>query len=105
MNESGGRFSSHSQWARIHEPPIFGRSFQRLYGRRSTSDDRPHVIEISGTNETLLLDGPILICLLATKLLGTSNLAPLMAIIAMRKERPNAQCECGGTEEPAEQVS
>src|SRR6266550_3688143 len=37
--------------------------------------------------------------------LGSSNLAPFMAIIAMRKEQPNAQCECGGTEEPAEQVS
>src|SRR5216684_6830021 len=37
-------------------------------------------------------------------ILGSSNLAPFMAIIAMRKERPNAQCECGGTEEPAEQI-
>jgi len=27
-----------------------------------------------------------------------------MAIIAMRKELPNAQCECGGTEEPAEEA-
>src|ERR1700730_12307886 len=36
--------------------------------------------------------------------IGSSNLAPFMAIIAMRKERANAQCECGGTEEPAEQV-
>src|SRR6266481_212273 len=34
----------------------------------------------------------------------SSNLAPFMAIIAMRKEQSNAQRECGGTKEPAEQV-
>ena len=60
MNESGGRSPLHSEWARVHELPIFGRPFQRLYGRRSTSDDMLHVIEISGTNETLVLDGAIL---------------------------------------------
>ena len=32
------------------------------------------------------------------------HLGLFMAIIAMKKERPNAQCECGGTKEPAEQV-
>jgi hypothetical protein len=42
----------------VHELPIFGRFFQGLYGRRSTSDDLLHLIEISVTNETLLLDGP-----------------------------------------------
>ena len=57
MNELGGRIPPHSEWARVHEPAIFGRSFQRLHGRRSTSDDMPHVIEISGTNEMLLPDG------------------------------------------------
>src|ERR1700740_2601493 len=36
--------------------------------------------------------------------IGHFPLAPFMAIIAMRREQSNAQCECGGTEEPAEQV-
>jgi len=38
------------------------------------------------------------------KSLDSSHLDLFMAIIAMREERQNAQCECGGTEEPAEQV-
>jgi len=34
--------------------------------------------------------------------MGSSRVGPFMAIIAMRKERPNAQCECCRTEKPAE---
>jgi hypothetical protein len=92
MNELGGRFPPHSEWARVHEPPIFGRSFQR------PMDAVPPVMTCRTSSKYRVptkrccWTAPLQICLLATKLWGTSHWAPFMALIAMRKERPNAQC-------------